>query len=242
MTSTDHVLPPLARAGVFDLRQYTLKPGRRDDLVDLFDGHLVAGQEDVGMHVLGQFRDLDAPDRFVWLRAFDSLPARAEALAAFYYGPVWRAHRDAANDTMLDSDDALLLRPVHLGPRYPAFGTRGAPRARESVIGITVEYRNRPVGDPDVRLLVDEVLPVVAATGAEVVAAFATEPAENNFPALPLRDENVLVWVVRCADDGALGRHREALATSPVEARLSVGRRHPPQRLRLRATAASHLG
>ena len=32
-------------------------------------------------------------------------------LAAFYDGPVWRAHRDEANATMIDSDDVLLLRP-----------------------------------------------------------------------------------------------------------------------------------
>ena len=44
------------------------------------------------MEVIGQFRDLDDPDRFVWLRGFpDMRPARA-SLAAFYGGPVWKAH------------------------------------------------------------------------------------------------------------------------------------------------------
>ncbi|RPK34941.1 hypothetical protein EES40_32340 [Streptomyces sp. ADI93-02] len=42
-------------------------------------------------------------------------PARSEhgwpaALEGFYTGPVWREHRDAADATMVDSDDVLLLR------------------------------------------------------------------------------------------------------------------------------------
>jgi hypothetical protein len=42
---------------VFELRRYTLRPGRRDELIELFDTHLVEPQEEVGMHVVGQFRD-----------------------------------------------------------------------------------------------------------------------------------------------------------------------------------------
>ena len=55
---------------VLELRQYTLKPGRRDELVELFDREFVTGQEACGMRVLGQFLDADDPDRFVWLRGF----------------------------------------------------------------------------------------------------------------------------------------------------------------------------
>jgi hypothetical protein len=42
---------------VLELRQYTLQPGQRDVLIDLFDRHLVESQEAVGMTVMGQFRD-----------------------------------------------------------------------------------------------------------------------------------------------------------------------------------------
>ena len=52
---------------VVELRQYTLHPGARDTLVRLFDAHFVESQERCGMRVIGQFRDLDDPDRFVWL-------------------------------------------------------------------------------------------------------------------------------------------------------------------------------
>jgi NIPSNAP len=243
----DNPATSVARSRVVDLRQYTLKPGRRDDLIRIFDEYLVAGQEDVGMHIIGQFRDLDRPDRFVWLRGFDSLSARAETLPAFYYGPIWKQHRDAANDTMLDSDDALLLDPLWLSPTYPRYGTRPAvPVAGESVIGITVCYRDRPVDQQWRQIVLDRVLPEAAGAGAEPIAAFVSNPAENNFAALPLRRENAVAWVTRCADDAAWARAEDVLASSttwrehvldPLLQTASL----PTQRMRLRPTAASHL-
>src|SRR5207253_2335895 len=97
---------------VVELRQYTLHPGKRDVLIDLFDREFVETQEAVGITVIGQFRDLDHPDRFVWLRGFPNMTSRAKALTDFYGGPVWKAHREAANATMIDSDNVLLLRPA----------------------------------------------------------------------------------------------------------------------------------
>src|SRR4051812_37291441 len=105
-----------------ELRQYTMVPGQRDTLVELFDRAFVESQEAVGIRVIGQFRDLDRPDRFVWLRSFPDLPSRTRALAAFYGGPVWREHRDAANATMLDSNDVLLLTPSWPEGELPALG------------------------------------------------------------------------------------------------------------------------
>jgi hypothetical protein len=95
-----------------ELRQYTLHPGKRDVLIDLFDRKFVETQEEVGIKIIGQFQDLDHQDRFVWLRGFRDMTARAKALNDFYSGPVWKAHREAANATMIDSDNVLLLCPA----------------------------------------------------------------------------------------------------------------------------------
>src|ERR1700734_1087769 len=92
---------------IVELRQYTLHPGKRNVLIDLFEREFVETQEAAGMTLIGQFRDLDDPDRFVWLRGFADMSSRAQALAAFYGGPAWQAHRDAANATMIDSDNVL---------------------------------------------------------------------------------------------------------------------------------------
>ena len=65
--------------GVVELRQYTLHPGTRDGLIELFDRELVETQEACGMTVIGQFRDLDRPDRFVWLRGAAARSRRSTA-------------------------------------------------------------------------------------------------------------------------------------------------------------------
>jgi hypothetical protein len=83
---------PLGHTTVMEFRQYRLQPGRMDDFVALFDREFVDSQEALGMRLVGQFRDVDDPDRFVWIRAFEAMEPRAGRLGAFYGGPVWKAH------------------------------------------------------------------------------------------------------------------------------------------------------
>src|SRR5688572_27291231 len=109
---------------IVELRQYTLHPGQRDTLIELFDCEFVETQEAVGMQVIGQFRNLDDADQFVWLRGFNDMEAREQSLNAFYSGPVWKAHRDAANATMIDSDNVLLLRLAHPNSGFALNGNR----------------------------------------------------------------------------------------------------------------------
>src|SRR5688500_10172787 len=64
-------------SAIVELRDYTLRPGQRDVLIGLFEQNFIEGQEAVGMRVIDHFRDLDDPDRFVWLRGFPDMPSRA---------------------------------------------------------------------------------------------------------------------------------------------------------------------
>ncbi len=114
---------PAHECRVIELRRYTLHAGRRETLIELFDREFVEAQEVVGISVIGQFRDLDDAGAFVWLRGFADMAARREGLAAFCGGPVWKAHREQANATMVSSDDVRLLRPA-----WPGAGI-AAPRA-----------------------------------------------------------------------------------------------------------------
>ena len=93
---------------VLELRQYTLRPGMRDVLIELFEREFVESQEALGMTLVGQFRDLDDPNRFVWLRGFADMTTRAQALHDFYGGPVWKSpSRSSQRD-----DDRLRQRPA----------------------------------------------------------------------------------------------------------------------------------
>ena len=97
---------------IVELRQYTLHPGQRDRLIALFERVFIETQEAVGITVIGQFRDLEGPNRFVWLRGFPDMDKRLAALQAFYGGQVWQEHREEANAMIVDSDNVLLLRPT----------------------------------------------------------------------------------------------------------------------------------
>jgi hypothetical protein len=99
--------------------------GRREELIELFETELLHTQEAVGSRVLAQFRDLDHPDTFTWMRGFRDMDHRRRALMAFYGGPVWAQHRDAANATMIDSDNVLLLTPE--GPLHRMLPGRDHP-------------------------------------------------------------------------------------------------------------------
>lgn len=156
---------------VLELRRYTLHPGRRDELIALFEREFVEPLEAAGAHLFGLFRVPSPPDEFLWLRGFRSLEARKAALEEFYFGPAWKEHRSAANETMVDSDNVLLLRPVLRGLASPPPG---------SGVYVTVG----PVSEPP----------------PSTFAAFETEPTPNNFPQLPVRTDGPFsVWFSRGA-------------------------------------------
>src|SRR5215468_1824869 len=227
------------RCPVVELRQYTLRPGQRDVLIDLFDREFVESQEAAGMAIVGQFRDLDDPDRFVWIRGFASMPARATALAAFYGGPVWKQHAAAANATMIDSGNVLLLRPATARAGFPAPTAPRPPAGRQatavpSCLLVTLYYRDRPFDPAFTSFFESEARPRLAAAGAAPLAWLQTEYAENTFPALPVRTgEHVFAWLARFPSQDHLDAHLRAPAFLPALAGMITGE---PQRLRLAPT------
>ncbi len=232
-------------SAVVELRQYTLVPRARDTFVALFE-QLLEPQEATGMRVLGQFRDLDRPDAFVWLRGFADMTRRREVLEAFYGGPVWAAHRDRLNAMLIDSDDVLLLEPAEPGrsladlaaPRPPA-GTLDEPAGRLLVVV-------SPVAPSDtekyLRRYRQTITPLVAATGGRLLPALRTLHAVNTFPRLPVREGvHMAVTLARFPDQHAavtLASHPACKAALADPTGLVAG---PRQLLRLIPTSRSAL-
>ncbi|MEU7579901.1 NIPSNAP family protein [Streptomyces sp. NPDC041068] len=238
------------RPAVIELRQYTLRPGRRDDLIDLFDREFVETQEATGMVVLGQFRDLDDPDRFVWLRGFHDMGARHSALTAFYGGPVWAEHGPEANASMLDSDDVLLLRP--LVPDESGFTVDPSERPPVGSLAperfVSAWVWSFPPGRPEgIELIRDRLLPVLHETGPAPLAALATENAHNTFPRLPVRTgENVAVVFTSYADEDTYRKHLTAIRDHPLARdeilpRIEREQAVTPRTLRLAPTGRSAI-
>jgi hypothetical protein len=211
-----------------------LKPGQRDTLMDLFEQKFVRGQQDLGIRLHGEFRDARDPDRFVWLRGFAGLDDRPRALKAFYYGDVWKANREVANGTMLDSDNVLLLEPV----RKEGFTLA---RRMSALMIATIYLLRGPVDDGFTRFFAERVEPVMRATGAPPVAELRTLYQPNNFPNLPLREgENAFVWFAGYGSRAEYERHLAQLAKSKMwsaaEAELSSRLKAEPVVLQLEPT------
>ena len=233
--------------GVVELRRYTLRAGQRDVLVALFERELIEPQEAAGMRVIGQFRDPDTPDRFVWLRGFADMASRRRGLQAFYGGPVWAAHRDAANATMIDSDDVLLLRPAWPGAARAVRPGHRAGLAAEhmpgGVIALTVFHLREPAGADLIGACRDRIVTALRDGGAMRQAWLVTEPSANDFPRLPVREgEPVLVGIAVFADDAAFDRfgHNDAWQ-SEITTVLSPWLLRPAELHRLRPTPRSAL-
>jgi hypothetical protein len=236
---------------IVELRQYTLHPGKRHVLIDLFDREFIEPQEAVGMKVIGQFRDVDCRNRFVWLRGFHDMSSRARALQEFYGGPVWKAHREAANATMVDSDNVLLLHPASAASGFP-LENKGRPapgsnEVRKDLIVATIYHFDDPVSADFIEFFERTLKPLVADAGASVDAYFASENSENTFPALPVREgENIFVWFLRFNDPASYKLHFAALARSQrwcgeISEELARALKRAPEILKLSPTARSLL-
>lgn len=184
-------------------------------MIRLFDSEFVEPQEALDMRIQGEFRDLEDPDAFVWVRSFADMEARTAALKFFYSSDTWKKHGPAANETMLNSDNVLLLKPIggvhpfsHNLERKQELEQRNARGLMVlSICSLAPRTENEFA-----EFFIQDALPLLQDTGARIDAVFVTEASVNGFPRLPVREgETVLVWFECHEDEDSLARHRERL-------------------------------
>lgn len=229
---------------IVELRHYTLHPGQRETLIELFDREFLEGQESVGIKVIGQFRNLDDANSFVWLRGFDDMQTRQQALTGFYTGPIWQAHRNAANDTMIDSDNVLLLKPARTTSGFKLEQTRPTLDAKaipNCLVVISIAYLTQAADNAILEYFEQALMPILNQNGAQVLASFITEPSENTYPKLPVRNEHVFIWISRFANLADYKNHIENLEQTKATALLSRWLTRPLEVLQLSPTTRSRL-
>jgi hypothetical protein len=179
------------------------------------------------------------------------MTSRAKALSDFYGGPVWKTHREAANATMIDSDNVLLLRPALQTSGFSLEGMKrppvGSDEVPASLIVVTIYYFERSVPSDFINSFERTLKPVATNLGATISAYFVTENSENTFPALPVREgENVFVWFSTFQDSEAYENYVAALAQSDrwrdeVSVGLTRYLDRAPEVLKLSPTARSQF-
>jgi hypothetical protein len=211
MTTTEHT-----STNLIELRQYLLHAGHRDTLIDVFDREFVEAQEAAGIDVLGQFRDPQRPDYFVWFRGFPDMTARHESLTAFYDGPVWARHRDVANATMIDSDNVMLLRAVSRDDALPVHRRNQRDIRKPTGLVVVVAEHVHHINDVAIENFKSDVIPVLHQSGCRTLGVYATEAAPNTFVRLPVRTDRAIVWIGAIESDDASAVRR---AITPVAER-----------------------
>src|SRR5215467_988789 len=175
---------------IVELRQYTLHQSQRDMLIELFERAFIEPQQAVGITVIGQFRDLEDPNRFVWLRGFPDMDKRLTALPALYGGPMWQKHREEANATLVDSDNVLLLRPARPTSEFSLDLTNRPPQGTQEVppglVVATILSFETPPSTNFLDLFESTLAPALIKNGASILSSFVTEESANTFPALPV--------------------------------------------------------
>lgn len=195
---------------VLELRRYTLKPGMRSGFAEYFDTFFPEAMQQLGAIAAGDFLNRENPLMFTWIRGYRDMDERARFNAAFYYGPVWKEHRNAANGMMDDSDNVLLLRPAsdaHALLVLPAVSPLTEPQGATGVV-LSLIF---PVKPERAEAFIADAEQALARYPAEIreIGMFVTLNERNNFPQHPIRSDGPFVcWFAVAKDDAALERVR----------------------------------
>ena len=93
---------------IVEVRSYRIKPGKRDEFINLFEALAVPAQRTYGIKIIGPFLDVENPTKFVFLRSFPSLEERDRMKEAFYGGELWKNELEELAMPLLDSYDVIL--------------------------------------------------------------------------------------------------------------------------------------
>jgi hypothetical protein len=96
----------------FELRQYPVLPGQRENWIKLFDEEIAPFQSKMGMDVVGSFVGEEDESVFVWIRRFADEEERVRLYAAVYETDHWKDEIAPRIPAMLDRENIKVTRIV----------------------------------------------------------------------------------------------------------------------------------
>ena len=228
-----------------EFRRYVTKDGERAHFIAYFDAYFPEAMQQLGAIVFGQFADRGNPNHFTWLRGFHDMNARAVVNASFYYGPVWREHRTKVNAILPDSDNVMLMRPLHPDQDVtvlPAVDPVLEPKGAGGVVVAQI-FSVKKGSEDAFAVKAEAAFKQYAMDGVHPAGILVTLDAPNSFPQLPIRTDGPwLVWLGVVRDDTTLSKHL-APKLDQVERELSATglTRAPTERQVMDPTPRSRL-
>jgi hypothetical protein len=94
----------------FELRQYRVKPEKREQWVKLMEEKIIPFQISQGMVVVGSFIGQEEDDLYVWIRRFESEDERKALYQKVYESDYWNDECKPGCDDMLDRTKIVVTR------------------------------------------------------------------------------------------------------------------------------------
>ena len=181
----------LGHFDVIELRRYPVAPGQRPLFAKYYDDWFPAAFEQVGVLIFGEFFERGQYN-FTWIRGFHTIQDHAIAQAQFYYGPIWREHKNLANSLLPGVDDNVLqlhaLNSQTEVPAMPAVDPVKEPKGAQGVVVAEIY----PVKKDDIHAFSVRALKAFSrydVSGVRAAGVLVTLDAPNNFPQLPVRTD-----------------------------------------------------
>ncbi|WP_158885457.1 NIPSNAP family protein [Rhodanobacter sp. L36] len=229
---------------VIEFRRYVTEHGERAHFVKYFDAYFPEAFEQLGAMVFGQFTERGNPNHFTWLRGFKDLSARPIIESAFYYGPVWKEHRIKVNAILPDSDNVMLMRPLH--PErgvlvLPAVDPVVEENGAQGIVVAQIFSVKKGSEDAFARQA-EQAFAAYSDTGVRTAGLLVSLDVPNNFPQLPIRSDGpFLVWLGVVRDDAALAQITPRMTSAEHALATSGLLRSAPERLVMDPTPRSRL-
>ena len=97
---------------IFELRQYTVRPGQQKAWVKCMEEEIIPFQVKMGMVVLGSFVGEEDDSVYVWLRRFESEAERKRLYDLVYQSDYWKNEIAPRVPTLIDREQIKVTRLV----------------------------------------------------------------------------------------------------------------------------------
>jgi hypothetical protein len=94
---------------IIEMRTYKLKPGKRDEFLQIFRTRCMPAHAEIGMKILGPFLGVEDADTFFFMRGFPDLPSREPMKAKFYEGKLWKEELENLLMPMIQQYDVVAV-------------------------------------------------------------------------------------------------------------------------------------
>jgi hypothetical protein len=186
----------IQKISVLEIRNYLIKPQKRDAFIEYFEDNLIEPQNILGGYPLGQNLVKGEEDRFVWFRGFVSMTSRYKFLNDFYFGPAWKTHKTLPNSLLLNNDFVYLLKPLFLDRSVADLSFNPIWFGQQKGIVVVDCYIANHKLSQLIHYFRTGYAAKMAAAGILNISFWVSEEKENDFTTLPVfQDPNLLLTI-----------------------------------------------